>query len=73
MYEYIRTDRINITFNNILTSVIHNTLSLIIGRNIYGGNANAQEGLNLEVIPCTKRIPFSLFQIMSSKCIDNSE
>ena len=52
MYECIWTGRINITLKNILTSVIHNILSLIIGRNIYGDNANAQEGLNFEAIPC---------------------
>jgi len=52
MYEYIRTGRINITLQNILTSVIHNILSVIIGRNIYGGNANAHYGLYIKAIPC---------------------
>jgi len=40
MYEYIWTGGINITLKNILTSFIHNILSLKIGRNIYGDNAN---------------------------------
>jgi hypothetical protein len=52
MYECILTGRINITLKSMLTLVILNILSLTIGRNIYGDNAKAQEGLNLEAILC---------------------